>query len=83
MSALSTARFPSPAIEEALTLLKKKEAICLELGDRAGLKVSYRNQAVILQDWGNIEPGPTPQFTGDAEATKLITRPVYRKPYGV
>src|SRR5262249_7327660 len=30
-----------------------------------------------------IEPGATPKFTGDAEATKMITRPVYRKPYEV
>jgi predicted dehydrogenase len=30
-----------------------------------------------------IEPGPTPKFTGDAEATRMITRPVYRKPYEV
>jgi predicted dehydrogenase len=30
-----------------------------------------------------IEPGPTPKFTGDAEATEMITRPVYRKPYEV
>ena len=30
-----------------------------------------------------IEPGATPKFTGDAEATKMITRPVYRKPYVV
>jgi hypothetical protein len=30
-----------------------------------------------------IEPGPVPKFTGDAEATKMVTRPVYRKPYEV
>jgi hypothetical protein len=24
-----------------------------------------------------------PKFTGDAEATKMVTRPVYRKPYEV
>jgi len=30
-----------------------------------------------------IEPGATPKFTGDAEASKMITRPVYRKPYVV
>ncbi len=30
-----------------------------------------------------IEPGATPKFTGDAEATRMITRPVYRKPYVV
>jgi predicted dehydrogenase len=30
-----------------------------------------------------IEPGPVPKFTGDAEATRMLTRPVYRKPYEV
>jgi predicted dehydrogenase len=30
-----------------------------------------------------IEPGPTPKFAGDPEATRMITRPVYRKPYEV
>jgi predicted dehydrogenase len=30
-----------------------------------------------------IEPGPVPKFTGDPEATKMVTRPVYRKPYEV
>jgi predicted dehydrogenase len=30
-----------------------------------------------------IEPGPAPKFTGDPEATKMVTRPVYRKPYEV
>jgi predicted dehydrogenase len=30
-----------------------------------------------------IEPGPTPKFAGDAEATEMITRPVYRKSYEV
>ena len=30
-----------------------------------------------------IEPGPSPKFTGDAEAAKMITRPVYRQPYEV
>jgi hypothetical protein len=30
-----------------------------------------------------IEPGPVPKFTGDAEATKMVTRPAYRKSYEV
>jgi predicted dehydrogenase len=30
-----------------------------------------------------IEAGATPKFTGDPEATKMVTRPVYRKPYEV
>jgi hypothetical protein len=30
-----------------------------------------------------VEGGPVPKFTGDAEASKMVTRPVYRKPYEV
>lgn len=30
-----------------------------------------------------IEPALTPKFTGDAEANRMITRPVYRKPFEV
>ena len=40
--------------------------------------ISYRVGRTL-----KIEPGPTPKFTGDAEATRMITRPVYRKPYEV
>lgn len=40
--------------------------------------ISYRVGRAL-----KIEPGPTPKFTGDAEASKMITRPVYRKPYEV
>ena len=40
--------------------------------------ISYRVGRVL-----KIEPGPVPKFTGDMEATKMITRPVYRKPYEV
>ena len=38
-----------------MVLLKKQEAICLELGDQDGLQASYGNQALILQDWGRLE----------------------------
>ncbi len=40
--------------------------------------ISYRVGRAL-----KIEPGPTPKFTGDAEATRMIRRPVYRKPYEV
>jgi predicted dehydrogenase len=40
--------------------------------------ISYRVGRAL-----KVEPGPTPKFTGDAEATEMITRPVYRKPYEV
>ena len=42
-------------LEEALTLQKKKEAICLELGNKNSLAASYGNQALILQVWGRTE----------------------------
>ena len=40
--------------------------------------ISYRVGRAL-----KIEPGPVPKFTGDAEATKMVSRPVYRKPYEV
>jgi predicted dehydrogenase len=40
--------------------------------------ISYRVGRALT-----IEPGPTPKFKGDSEATKMITRPLYRKPYDV
>ena len=40
--------------------------------------ISYRVGRTL-----KIEPGPTPKFTGDSEATKMITRSAYRKPYEV
>jgi len=40
--------------------------------------ISYRVGRAL-----KIEPGPVPKFTGDAEATKLVTRPAYRKSYEV
>ena len=42
-------------LEEAFALLKKEEALCLELGNKDGLQISYGNQAVILQAWGRLE----------------------------
>jgi tetratricopeptide (TPR) repeat protein len=42
-------------LEEAMMLHKKKEALCLELGDKDGLQASYANQALILKAWGRPE----------------------------
>jgi Transposase len=42
-------------LEEALALLKKEEALCLELGNKDGLQASYGNQALILRAWGQLE----------------------------
>ncbi len=38
-----------------MTLYSRQEAICEELGDRAGLLRSYGGQALILKDWGKLE----------------------------
>ena len=38
-----------------MALLKKQEAICLELGNKDGLQASYGNQALILKAWGRLE----------------------------
>jgi len=40
--------------------------------------ISYRVGRAL-----KIEAGNTPKFTGDAEATKMVSRDVYRKPYAV
>jgi hypothetical protein len=34
---------------------KKEEAICLELGNKDGLRASYGNQALILEDRGKLD----------------------------
>jgi tetratricopeptide (TPR) repeat protein len=42
-------------LEEAMTLHKKQEALCLELGSKDGLQASYGNQALILLALGRLE----------------------------
>jgi hypothetical protein len=36
-------------------VLKKEEALCLELGNKDSLQTSYGNQAVILHVWGRLK----------------------------
>jgi hypothetical protein len=38
-----------------MSLHRKQEALCLELGNKDGLQRSYGGQAVILQAWGRQE----------------------------
>jgi hypothetical protein len=43
-------------LEMALRIVQDQEALCLELGNKDGLKrTSYGNQAVILKAWGRLE----------------------------
>ena len=32
-----------------------EETLCLELGNKDSLQMTYGNQALILQDWGRLE----------------------------
>jgi tetratricopeptide (TPR) repeat protein len=41
--------------EESFDLLKKAEALSLEIGSKDGLQATYGNQALILKDWGRLE----------------------------
>ena len=42
-------------LEEAMALLEKQEALCIELGNKAGLSVCYCNQASILFSEENLD----------------------------
>jgi hypothetical protein len=42
-------------LEEGMALLKKKEALCLELGNKRSLVTCYDNQAFVLRAWGRLE----------------------------
>jgi tetratricopeptide (TPR) repeat protein len=42
-------------LEEAMTLHKKEEAICVELDNKDLLQRSYGNQALILRAWGRLD----------------------------
>jgi tetratricopeptide (TPR) repeat protein len=39
----------------SLRIVQQVEALCLELGNKDGLQVSYGNQALILKAWGRLE----------------------------
>lgn len=42
-------------LDEAIALLKKQEALCLELNNKRGLWACYCNQAGIIKEWGRIQ----------------------------
>jgi TIR domain/NB-ARC domain len=42
-------------LETALRIVQQQEALCLELGKKDGLSISYGNQALILKAWGRLE----------------------------
>jgi tetratricopeptide (TPR) repeat protein len=65
-----------------MALHKKEEAICLELGDRAGLQASYGNQALILQAWGRLEEAMVLHKKEEAICLELGDRAGLQRSYG-
>ncbi len=69
-------------LEEALALHKKKEAICLELGNKDGMQASYGNQALILQAWGRLEEALALHKKEEAICLELGNKDGLQRSYG-
>jgi tetratricopeptide (TPR) repeat protein len=69
-------------LDEALALLKKGEAICLELGNKDSLQGSYGNQALILQDWGRLEEALALHKKEEAICLELGNKDSLQRSYG-
>ena len=61
---------------------RKKEAICLELGDKDGLQRSYGNQALILQDWGRLDEALALLKKQEAICLELGNKDSLQRSYG-
>jgi tetratricopeptide (TPR) repeat protein len=69
-------------LEEAMALEKKKEAICLELGNKDSLQKTYGNQAVILQACGRLEEAMALEKKKEAICLELGNKDSLQKTYG-
>ncbi len=69
-------------LEEAMALHKREEAICEELGDRAGLQRSYANEALILKAWGRLEEAMALHKRQEAICEELGNRAGLSATYG-
>jgi len=69
-------------LEEAMALLKKQEALCLELGDKDSLQRSYGSQASILQDWGQLEEAMALYEKKEALCLELGNKGGLQRSYG-
>jgi tetratricopeptide (TPR) repeat protein len=72
----------SGKLSEAMTLLKKEESLCDELGDRAGLARTYGNQALILQEWGQLDKAMILHKKGESLWEELGDRAGLARTYG-
>ena len=69
-------------LDEAMSLHKKEETICLELGDKDSLQRSYGNQALILQVWGRLEEALALHKKQEAMCLELGNKDSLQRSYG-
>jgi tetratricopeptide (TPR) repeat protein len=69
-------------LEEALALHKKKEAICLELGNKDSLQRSYGGEALILKDCGRLEEAMALHKKEEAICLELGNKDSLQRSYG-
>jgi tetratricopeptide (TPR) repeat protein len=69
-------------LDEAMTLLRKQEAICLELGSQDSLDRSYGNQALILEAWGRLDEAMALHKKADAISLELGNQNNLQVSYG-
>jgi tetratricopeptide (TPR) repeat protein len=73
---------PGAGWEEAMALHKKKEALCLELGNKDSLQICYGNQAIILQAWGRQEEAMALHKKEEALCLELGNKDSLQRSYG-
>jgi tetratricopeptide (TPR) repeat protein len=69
-------------LKEAMTLVKKQEAICKELGNDDGLQNSYGNQMLILNAWGRLKEAMTLLTKQEAICKKMDIKDGLQRSYG-
>jgi tetratricopeptide (TPR) repeat protein len=65
-----------------MALLKRQEALCLDLGYDDGLQLSYGNQALILKDWGRLDEAMALHKREEALCLDLGNKDGLQRSYG-
>ena len=65
-----------------MALHKREEALCLRLGNKDSLQVSYGNQAGILYAWGRLDEAMALHKNQEALCLELGSRDGLQRGYG-
>jgi hypothetical protein len=63
-------------------IVKHRETLCLELGNKRGLQASYGNQALILKAWGRLEEAMALHEKEEAMCLELGNEDSLQRSYG-